>query len=77
MERLEVLSRLQGIFRDVLDNEEIVINEETTANDIEEWDSLTNVQLVVEIQKVFGKKFPAKEIIAWKSVGDIINAINI
>lgn len=76
MERQEVLSRLQAIFRDVFDNEEIVINEKTTANDIEEWDSLTNVQLVVEMQKEFGKKFPAKEIIAWKSVGDMISAIN-
>ena len=75
MERQEILNKLQTVYRDVLDDEKIVLTEETTADDIEEWDSLTHVQIVAEIQKVFGVKFSAKEMLLWESVGDIIDAI--
>ena len=75
MERQEILNKLQTVYRDVLDDENIVLTEDTTADDIEEWDSLTHVQIVAEIQKVFGVKFSAKEMLLWESVGDIIDAI--
>ena len=75
MERQEILNKLQTVYRDILDDEKIVLTEETTAEDIEEWDSITHVQIVAEIQKVFDVKFSAKEILLWESVGDIIDAI--
>ena len=75
MNRQEILSTLQSVYRDILDDENIVLTEETTAEDIEEWDSLTHVQIVAEIQKEFDVKFSAKEMLLWENVGDIIDAI--
>lgn len=75
MNRQEILSKLQIVYRDILDDEKIVLTEETTAEDIEEWDSLTHVQIVAEIQKEFDIKFSAKEMLLWENVGDIIDAI--
>lgn len=75
MERQEILQKLQTLYRDILDDDGIVLKEETTSEDIENWDSLTHVQIVAEIQKVFDVKFSAKEMILWENVGDIIDAI--
>lgn len=75
MDRNQILKQLEVILRDVLDNDNITITEQTTAEDIEEWDSLTNVQIVVEMQKVFGKKFSAKDILLWECVSDMIDSI--
>lgn len=60
------------VFRDVLENDKLVILEATTADDIEEWDSLNHVYLVVAIEKKFGVKFTTQEIQGWKCVGDIL-----
>ena len=57
MEKTEILVKVQDIFRDVLDNEEIVLNNDTSADDIEEWDSLSHIQLIVAIEKHFKIKF--------------------
>ncbi len=75
MDHNAILSQLQEIFRDVLDNDSIVLTDATTAKDIEEWDSLAHVQLVVAIQNAFGKKFLSKEMMEWQSVNDIIRSI--
>lgn len=75
MERTEILAKVQEIFRDVLDNEDIVLTNETTADDIDEWDSLVHIQLVVAIEKYFSIKFTSKEILSWNNVGEIINSI--
>ncbi|MGM9819728.1 MAG: acyl carrier protein [Candidatus Onthomorpha sp.] len=75
MNNNEILAKLQEIFCDILDNEDILISFESCADDIEEWDSLTHVQLVSEIQKEFNIKFTAKEMISWDNVGDMCNTI--
>jgi acyl carrier protein len=75
MERTEILTEIQEIFRDTLDNEEIVLTETTTANDIDEWDSLTHIQLIVAEEKHFKIKFTSKEILSWKNVGEMIESI--
>lgn len=75
MERKEILEKLQDVYRDILDDDSIVLTEETTADDIEAWDSLTHVQIVAEIQDVFGVNFSAKEMLLWESVGDIVDAL--
>ena len=75
MNKNQILEEVQEIFRDVLDNEEIVLNENTVADDVEGWDSLAHVQLVSEIQKKFGIKFSAKEMISWDTVGDMCKTI--
>lgn len=75
MERNEVLSRIQDIFRDVLDDEEIVLSDATTADDIDEWDSLSHIQLIVAIEKAFKVKFTSKEILSWKNIGELVDSI--
>ena len=75
MERKEILERLNEIFKDVLDLDEVDLNEETTAYDIEEWDSLNHIQLVDAIQKKMNVKFTSKEIATWKNVGEMVDSI--
>ncbi len=75
MEKNEILSKVEDIFKDVLDNEDIVLARETTANDVEEWDSLSHIQLIVAIEKAFKIKFTSKEILSWKNVGEMIDCI--
>lgn len=75
MERNQILTEVQEIFRDVLDNEEIELQDATTADDVEEWDSLTHIQLIVAIEKHFKIKFTSKEILSWQNVGQMIDCI--
>jgi len=75
MERSEVLQKINEAFIDNLDNDDIVLTESSTADDIEEWDSLTPVQLVVAVEKKFKIRFNAKEIQSWKNVGEMIDSI--
>lgn len=75
MNRSEILNSLQEIFQDVLDNEDIVVSETSNAGEIEEWDSLANVQLIVAIEREFGIRFTSAEIPSWKNVGDMIDCI--
>ncbi|PWA04842.1 acyl carrier protein [Flavobacterium psychrotolerans] len=75
MERNEILKQVNAIFIDTLDDEDVVIEETTTANDVEEWDSLTHIQLVVAIEKHFKIRFTSKEIQSWNNVGEMLNCI--
>lgn len=75
MNKNEILKKLQDIFRDVFDNEEIELTYETVAEDIDEWDSLAHIQLIKEIEKEFGIKLSSKEILSWDDVGEMIDAI--
>lgn len=75
MQFLDVLKEINEIFINVLDDESIVIKPETTANDIDAWDSLNNIQLVVAIEKRFKVRFTTGDIYSWKNVGDMCKAI--
>lgn len=75
MERNVVLEKLQEIFRDAMDNHEIALNDSTTSNDIEEWDSLSHIRLIIAIEKEFGLKFTSKQILSWKNIGEFVDNI--
>jgi acyl carrier protein len=75
MERNEILAKVQEIFRDVLDNDDIVLTLQTTADDVEDWDSLSHIQLIVAIEKEFKIKFTSKEILSWANVSEMIECI--
>lgn len=75
MEANEVLKKVNEIFIDVLDNEDIVVTRDTTSDDIEEWDSLNHIQLVVAIEKYFNIRFTSEEILSYQSVGEMCDAL--
>lgn len=76
MNNKEILNQVQEIFHDQLDDETIVLTTETTAEDVDDWDSLTHIMLVVAIEKHFKIKFTSKEILSWKNVGEMMNCIS-
>lgn len=69
------LEQLQTIFRDLFDEDDLIIKNETSANDIDDWDSITHIQLLVLIEKHFNLTFTSAEIHNFKTVGDIVNCI--
>jgi acyl carrier protein len=71
----EILSQVNTIFRDVLENDKLEIKEETTGDDVEEWDSLTHLQLVIAIEKHFKIRFTSSEIINFNNVGEMCEGI--
>ena len=75
MERQTIFEKLNEIFIDVLDLDEVELTDATNANDIEEWDSLSHIQLSVAIEKSFCIKFTSLEIMKWKNVGEMVNSI--
>ena len=75
MEKAEIFSKLHEIFLDVFDLDELELTDETSANDIEEWDSLSHIQLIVAIEKTFGIKFTSLEIMKWRNVGEMVTSM--
>lgn len=75
MERPEVLKQVNDIFIDVLENNDIKLNDQTTANEIEEWDSLAHIHLIVAIERKFDIRFTSKEMQSWDNVGEMIDCI--
>ena len=75
MTRTEILRIINAIFIDVLDDDTVVLTEETTANDVDEWDSLNHIQLVVAIEKHFKIRFASQEILSWQNVGEMVNSV--
>lgn len=73
---MDIIAQLTEIFIDVLDVEEIELKRETTAHDIDEWDSLSHIMLIVAIEKHFKIKFTSREIQSWKNVGEMIDCID-
>ena len=75
MERAEVINRLTTIFRKIFNNDKLVLSDELTAADIDRWDSLTHMVLIVEIEKTFSIKFKLKDLNKMQNVGAMIDII--
>ena len=76
MESNEILKEVNKIFSDTLDNPDILLTNETTANEVEEWDSLSHIHLMVAIEKFYKIRFTTKEIQSFKNVGELCNCIH-
>ncbi|MEO8583296.1 MAG: acyl carrier protein [Flavitalea sp.] len=75
MDKAGILKTINGIFTDVLDNDDIVLTDKTTAADVQDWDSLNHIQLIVAIEKKFKIKFSTTDIHQFKNVGDLVDAV--
>lgn len=75
MERKEILEQVNEIFRDVFEDDELIIGDETSAVDIPEWDSLIQIELIGANEAHFGLRFGMKQILKMENVGDMIDFI--
>lgn len=74
--RGEIFEKLNEVFRDVFDDEAIVVTDATTSADIEGWDSLEHINLIVAVEKCFGVKFNMGETNSMKNVGEMVDKIS-
>lgn len=75
MSRNQIFEKLTAVFQDVFDDEDISISENTTAADIEDWDSLTHIMLLAAVEDEFSIKFDIKSVLALKNVGEMVDLI--
>ena len=75
MDRAEIVAKIQDVMIDVLDLDELNLTETTTAKDVEGWDSLSHLRLIVAVEQHFGLKFTTGEIERFKNVGDMVSTV--
>lgn len=75
MTREEVYETLNGVFQDVFDDESIEVHDETTSDDIEDWDSLEHINLIAAVEQEFGVKFNMGQVVSMKNVGEMVDII--
>ena len=75
MTREQIYEKLNEVFQDVFDDDSITVNAETTADDIEDWDSLEHINLVSAVEKEFGVKFTMAQVVGMKNVGEMVDVI--
>ncbi len=75
MTREVAYERLTKVFRDVFDDESIVLNDETTSDDIEDWDSFEHINLVCAVEEEFSFKIPMGKVVTMKNVGEMVDII--
>ena len=74
MTREEVYATLNEVFQDVFDDESIEVNDETTSDDIEDWDSLEHINLIAAVEQEFGMKFNMGQVVTM-NVGEMVDII--
>ncbi|MGP0068060.1 MAG: acyl carrier protein [Isosphaeraceae bacterium] len=72
----ETLSKINDVFHDVFDDDDLVVDRATTASDVEGWDSLMHVTLMVNVEKKFGLRFSSAEIASLKNVGELVDLVD-
>jgi acyl carrier protein len=75
MTKTDIQRQLTTVFRDVFDDPRLELNDSTTAQDVENWDSITHVDLIGAVEKSFGIRFTVKDIRGLTNVGDFIRLI--
>ena len=72
---MTLMEKLNDVFRMVFDDETLVVSEATTANDVDGWDSLTHINLVMAVEAMFRIQFSAKDLGSLRNVGDLLGVI--
>ena len=75
MTREEIYVKLNEVFQDVFDDEDITVNDATVAADVDGWDSLEHINLIVAVERCFGIKFTMGETTGLKNVGEMVDII--
>lgn len=75
MTREEVFERLNKVFQEVFDDETIKVNDSTTSEDIDDWDSFEHINLIVAVEEEFAIKIPMGKIVTMKNVGEMADII--
>jgi acyl carrier protein len=75
MNRKEIFNKVEEVFKDVLEEDFSEIKESYGAADVDGWDSLTHIMLIVETEKKFNIKFLSNEIVSWDNIGEMIDCI--
>ena len=75
MTRDEVFERLDMVFKEYFDDEDIQLCDDTTSEDIEDWDSFEHINLIVAVEDEFGMKFPMGKVVTMKNVGEMVDII--
>jgi acyl carrier protein len=76
MESADLNDRMTSVFREVFDDDSLVLSPEMSADDIDDWDSLSHIRLIVSHEKEFGVKFKTTEIGDIRNVGGLIDLLN-
>ena len=75
MERTDILSKLSELLGEVIDDDELQLAESTTADEVEDWDSLAHVKYIIAIEAEFGIRFDVQEIGKAANVGEMVDLI--
>lgn len=75
MDETQILAQLSAIMQEVLDDPDVKFTRATTADDVDGWDSMSNITFVVEVERRFGIKFNTAEVEEMRSVGDMVDLI--
>ncbi|MGA2848365.1 MAG: acyl carrier protein [Terracidiphilus sp.] len=75
MDESDIYARLKQIFEDVFDDDSITVTPALSAKDVDGWDSLTHIRLILTVEKAFKVKFSTSEIGKMESVGDLVKLI--
>lgn len=75
MNKEKVLEKINDVFKEIFDDETLEVDENTTANDVEGWDSLTHINIIASVEKEFNIDFSTKEVISMKNIGDMVDII--
>jgi acyl carrier protein len=75
MDRADIIKRLEPVMQDVFDDDSIQYRDDLSANDVEEWDSLSHIRFIVAVEKTFRVRFTSSEMEGFNSVGDLVDAV--
>ena len=76
MTEQEIYEKLNEVFQDIFDDDSITVSASTTADDIEDWDSLEHIRLIAAVERRFGVRFKMGEVSSMKNVGEMVSIIN-